>query len=186
MKSRIAWAVVAAALACAPAARAAEGAFKPAPNATHLIDLDTRQGAYSSWSVTDLAGVDAVRATMTVKLLGDHPRWAPAYGLEVGDGEESVRVQILSVDRKTLKLFIVRLEGSQEWEQHPDAEIALDQPVEVAFDWTPDGKVAVVVHPQGRPALRREFRLRAAPTKVEASASTGELALTPLRLGSTR
>lgn len=186
MKSTMTAAVVAAMLLAAPLAQAAEDAFRTAPNSAHRIDLDTRNGAFSEWEVTELAGIDAVRADIRVRLLGEDARWAPTYALEVGTKADGARVQIFSIDRKTLNLVIYHRTGNGEWERKADAQIAVDQPVAVAFDWTAAGVVAVRAQPKGGSAVRREIRLSGAPTMVTAFASTGELTLDSIRLGSTK
>lgn len=157
--------------------------FTPAAHSSFDLDLNSEAGHYSHWESSDLSEINALRASATVRRLGDDPRWAPAFNFAVVSDSDEYMVQIVSADRATLTgatikhLVSGRVVDTQNW----GFVAAMNQALEVRIDWTASGLVSFSAGGREAPPMQL-----AGPVKtIEINSSTGELNLRDVRLGAT-
>ncbi|MES1200179.1 MAG: hypothetical protein ABUS57_01870 [Pseudomonadota bacterium] len=172
MASLLAWAAL--------AAGASAQDFVAQPGLSNLsVDLDTQTGNYSEWADRDLCGINALRAQITIPRLGQDQRWIPAASFFVRRGDNFVGIQFASPARlRPFSAELVQHTGGTTVQTPLNQSFVLDQPVDVALDWTAAGMVTVTVAGQSR-----QIDLGGAPDSVSISNSTSEAAIQPLRLG---
>jgi hypothetical protein len=161
---------------------AGAGEFVAAPNLGDLVlDLDTADGKYSAWEVHDLRAIDAVRTTLQVHRLGDDPRWAPTFTINISTAVDSAIFQILSATRQPpLSMHAThRVDKSDVDEKIFTTTLGLDQKLEVSVDWTAGGEVTIRLGS----GESYTVQLKGPPTSLQFTDSTGEFELNPLRLG---
>ena len=173
-------AFAAAALAILAGCASAE-TFVPLPVlGSTVLDFDTDAGKYSGWEVADLGSVNAVRLTVQVHRLGQDPRWAPTFNVRVSNGDHWAALRLESLDRQA-PVAVVLASGEKDKpavEAPLSAPLALDTPLEVAIDWTADGKVTIRAGAQAK-----TVDLGGAPKSLSFTGSTGEIEFNPLKIG---
>jgi hypothetical protein len=164
------------------------GEFEAAPNATYAIDLDTDEGRFSEWKLTDLRGLNAARGKVTFVQLRVHERWAPGLNIALGDGDDRVQFTVVSPTRKPPLLAMLETHGkipkhSEVFAFGPE----LNEPFGLEIEWTPQGKVTVTIRTKAAQAVngfeRHELDLGRAPTWFRFGGSTSEVSVEPLMLG---
>lgn len=177
-------------LLTAPPASALAGPFAPVPRGSHKVDLDTAAGAFSIWSTDDLTGVNALRATFSMRQARIDKQWAPAFRFALTNGDEAVEFRGLGGKPKhPMVLMLTHRKGGQVVSEEAFMTfLMVDEVADLEIDWQPSGLVVVrlkspqslSISPTGE---THEARMNAAPTGLQISASTGELEVSSLRLG---
>lgn len=174
-------------LAAALPAHAAE--FRPAPNQSFTVDLDTQTGNFSQWKAEDIAGFNALRTQVTFLRLGKDSKWAPSFHLSLVNGAERATFNLTGMPGKTL--LVAQL---VHWRDGKEAGRDLyllgpefGETFALDVDWSPDGLVTMTIRDKAAQAIngfeRHQTKLAAAPSVLEVSGSTGEVVLKPLQLG---
>lgn len=176
-------------LGAGPAAAWA-GPFAPAPLGSHRVDLDTAAGAFSIWSTDDLTGVNALRATFSMRQARTDKQWAPTFRFALKNGDESIEFRGAGgKPKQPLVLMLTHRKGGKVVSEESFMTfLMVDEVADLEIDWQPSGLVVVrlkspqslSISPTGE---RHEMRMGAAPAGLEISASTGELEVSSLRLG---
>ena len=164
--------------------------FTPAPNAVYLLDQDTQDGHFSIWSVKDLTGVNALRATVTVARLGIDKKWAPNFNIRLRNDTSRATLHISGV-KGMMILYAESFVGDERVQQDMfllPPEVGEKFGLEI--DWKPDGSAVILVRSKAAAKAangyeRHEVKLSGPATSLEVATSTGELTLDPLQLGST-
>jgi hypothetical protein len=177
------------ALAMLSVGSASAQTFTAAPNLSFFLDFDSEDGNYSLWRVTDLSGVNALRAHSTLVRKGEHERYSPSFAIAIGGESAQARLQVAALPRSgPLIVRALRVEGNQTTEEQmflltPEFRETFD----VHVEWTPEGLVTFTVYSNAARAVngyeRRQINLGGAPTVVEVSGSTGEVSFDPIELG---
>jgi len=180
------------ALAFASLATAASGAqFKPAPNQTFTLDLDTQAGNFSLWRADDISRLDALRADIAFVRWRDDPKWAPSFHIDLVNGPESVNFTVIA-DREKNRLYTT-LEtwrgGKQLAQELYVFGPVLGEKFSLDLNWAADGTVTAVVRDRAAQAMkgfeRHVAKLGSAPTSLQIFNSTGEVKFDALQLGRT-
>ncbi len=171
----------------APAAHAAP--FTPAPNASFVLDLDTRNGAFSEWRADDLTNLNALRAKLTVARLGDDPQWSPVFTITLKNQDSEARFQISAVKGLLLPTAQSSAAGKDIQRDLFLAPPTVGETFGLDVDWNADGTASIVIHTKAADGLngfeRHDVKLSGPPTQIEITDSTGEMTLDPLQLGRT-
>jgi hypothetical protein len=162
-------------------------AFVPATSQTFSLDLDTAEGAFSQWRHDDLGSLSAMRATIHVPRLGRDPRWAPTFSLwlqhiEGGQARNGIALQLLAPTRKPpLVVRVVQVEdGKLVSTESLSRTIDLNESLVVEMVWGTPHMVTIKIGDA-------EVHKASIPWSIDSvgvSASTGQLKVDPLVLGS--
>jgi hypothetical protein len=171
---------VALALAGSHAASAEPDGFIPAAHTGFDMDFDVQSGNFSTWKTSDIAGLNALRATATIHRLGIDPKWGPGFNFDVYASADEYSVQVFSADRRSLAVQIRHIVGGKEVQTviWPMA-MAVEEPLDVAIDRTPAGSVTFSFGAKGKQTVA----LSGPVTAVELVGSTGEIEFKDVRLG---
>jgi hypothetical protein len=184
--------------------------FTPAPNATHVLDLDTQAGAFSQWRAGDLDGANAARGRVTFLRKGSDRRWPPVFNIAVGDDQVQAWLQVTALPHSgPLIVRTFRREGQTETDiEYFSLTPNFREPFDLKIDWSPDGRVAFTIASQAsagggvdvaplqgggarnsRTATtevrgeRHEVSLGRPPVWLLVNNSTGEVMIDPSQLG---
>ena len=146
-----------------------------------VLDLDTGNGNYSQWKISDLGAINSLRTTLQVHRLGDDPRWAPGVTITVGNKDEYVIFQLVSATRQPpLTMHMAYYAGDKiAGDQSFATTVGLNEKLDVSVDWTRAGSVTVRLGGGETQTLS----LKSPPTSLSISDSTGEAEFNPLRIG---
>lgn len=190
MKSIMTAAIAAAMLLWAPAAGAAE--FAAAPNASHVIDLDTPDNSMSLWQLDEMSGVNALRARVTFARVGKKTQYGPIVVLVLSNGQSETRLTFLLTPKASMALL-----GAHRGDTDLGGTIFL-LPVDpketfgLEIDWTPEGQVTVRIATKAARAMggdgfeRHEVTMDGAPTRIQVLGGGSEVEFKPLTLGAVR
>jgi hypothetical protein len=161
--------------------------FVPATSQTFFLDLDTTEGAFSQWRHDDLGSLSAMRATIHIPRLGRDPRWAPTFSLwlqhtEAGQARDRIGLQLLAANRKPpLVVRIVQVEdGKLVSTESFSRTVDLNESLVVEMVWGTPHMVTIRIGDS-------EVHTASIPWYIDSvgvSASTGQLKVDPLVLGS--
>lgn len=163
--------------------------FVPAPNQTYYLDLDTKDGAYSTWRLEDATSITRLRATIRVPRLGKDANWVPAFTFTLENreaGQETAKhtasVQLYAGDRKPPLVFrVIQRDGETSSTAGGfNKTVKLNEDVEIEMDWGSGNTLVIKVDGEVR-----KIPISWVVTRVVFSASTGELKCAPLVLGHT-
>lgn len=164
--------------------------FTAVAHGSHKIDLDTAAGAFSIWSTDDLSGVTAVRATFAMRQMRADKRWAPSFRFAVAAGDEVVELRAFGgKPNQPMILQLTHRKGAQTVSEELFMTFLMaDDVADLEIDWTAAGNVIVRLKSPQSLAIsatgeQHEARLSTMPTRLEISASTGELEVKSLKLG---
>jgi hypothetical protein len=154
--------------------------FTPVPVLGNtVLDFDTQSGNYSGWVIKDLDAINAVRATLQVHRVGSDPKWAPNFSITLLNGDKRVAFNIVRAASDLPLIVRVKQPGDKADDLGQFlGKLDLNTPLDVAIDWTADGKVTVkaggktVSVPLGAPVKG-----------LEITGSTGEIEFNPLQIG---
>jgi hypothetical protein len=149
--------------------------FIQAPNQTFAIDLDTMDGAFSSWANNDLGSISGLRATIEVQRIGKHNSWLPSFSVNVSTSAGAFGLVFTAADWKPPVGVYTYSKGEKE----KIGQISVGEKTNIEMDWSTSGKLIVRV---GN-AKARELPISAPVTGIKVSASTGELTLHSISLG---
>ena len=166
--------------------------FVGLPGQNQYLDLDTQDGHNSSWRHAQLGTASALFAAFRVVRLGSHPTWRPAFFIGV-QGPTAlpwynhwVGLRMTPVSGSTASLVAeIDVVGNdrRHYERHflkvhPD----LDQRVGITIDWhTPHSVLFTLSNGE-----TQRIEVPWPVASVVASASTGEMEVNPLVLGTLR
>jgi hypothetical protein len=163
--------------------------FVPSPSQSFYLDLDTAEGSFSQWRHEDLASLSALSATIRVPRLRNDRKWDPTFCLwllDAGIGEERRRLGVrLTAPRKKPPLGIQIIQADKGELISSDTlpiEVGLNEDLTVGMVWAKPHSVTITVG-------ERETRTIPLPWLVESiavTASTGQLKIDPLILGTVR
>jgi hypothetical protein len=150
--------------------------FTPvSPLGSTAMDFDTREGAYSYWRVNTVDGINAIRTTFQVHRLGKDATWVPSFTISLVGGANRISFQITSLTRRLSLTMNARAPKAV---HNFSTTIGLDQKVDLAFDWTPEGEVSIKAGTE-----TYSVAMGGPVTSVEFYGSTGEIEFDPLQLG---
>lgn len=163
--------------------------FVGAPSANFVLDLDTKDGASSSWRVDDLSGLNALEARVTFLRKGKHKKWAPGFSISLGDEEVQARLHVTAFPDTDILFFRTEILGTDS-KQEPEMFFLppkFGEEFELHIDWSPEGNVTFIVSSKAAEELggyeRHEVQLGRAPSMLKVSGSTGEVMFNPIKLG---
>src|ERR1700678_500973 len=135
------------ALVCALAGAADATDFIPAPNLGNVtLDLDTQDGNYSGLKLKDIAGVNAIRATIKIHRLGQFPNWGPAFFIAIYSDSDKIEFRLVGgAHQPLIGMQVLHLTREDlEIERRPiNAAVRTDQGFRIAIDWTANGLLAI-------------------------------------------
>jgi hypothetical protein len=187
MMRKVSIAVMAGAMSALLGGSAWAQAFAPATNGAYALDQDTLGGAYSSWRVQDLSGMNALRARVTVARLGQDPKWSPVFSVFLKNNGGRAQLQLTALNG-----VLTAIASSWVGDKQKQTELFVLGPepgeaFDLDVDWTAAGSVTFVIRDKANAKVngfeRHEVSMPGAPTTLEIGDSTGEWALDPLRLG---
>lgn len=149
--------------------------FTPAPHQYFSLDLDTKDGNFSNWDINDVTSLSGLRASVGVSRLGKHDRWLPYFLIKVVTRAGQFGLALEAADWKP-PVAIYTLVNNKKAERI--GEIAVGQTVNVELNWSRPGALSVRAG-----SAARQLSLPSAVTKVGVSASTGELNVHSIALG---
>ena len=162
-------------------------AFVPATSQTFYLDLDTAEGAYSQWRHDDLGSLSAMRATIHIPSLRRDPKWAPTFSLwlqntEAGQARNRLALQLSAPDRKPpLVVRVVQVEdGKLVSTESLSRTIDLNDNLVVEMVWGTPHMVTIRINDAEVHKVSIPWYI----DSVGVSASTGQLKVDPLVLGS--
>ncbi len=188
MKSMVTAAAAALALLCGPAAWAAE--FKAAPNASHVIDLDTPDNSMSLWQLDDLTGLNGLRARATFVRIGKKTQFGPAAMLVLSNETSEARLMFLLSPKGSIAMLSAARGETELGRQLFIMPIEPKETFGLEIDWTPDGKVMVRIASAAVKGMggdgfeRHEVVMEGAPTQLKILGGGSEVEFKPLTLGS--
>jgi len=162
-------------------------AFVPATSQTFYLDLDTAEGAFSQWRHDDLGSLSAMRATIHIPRLRRDPKWAPTFSLwlqhtEAGQARNRIALQLSAPSRMPpLVLRVGQFEdGKLVSTESLNRTIDLNDNLVVEMVWGTPHLVTIRIGDA-------EVHKASIPWYIDSvgvSASTGQLKVDPLVLGS--
>ena len=180
----------------APAAQAREPipAFTPAPNSSFLVDLDTPDDHIALWEADDLTGLTALRAKMTVRNVVAKGVRNPTFVVQLENDKGDVTFMVFTKPGKSLMVPLGTVhQGDANLDQGANSVFVstfeVGETVDLAIDWTADGKVAIVLKDKAAAKIgqgweRHEYQLPGgAPTRIKIMAISGEVEFKDLKLG---
>jgi len=188
MKSIMSAAMAAAMALCAPAAWSAE--FKAAPNASHVIDLDTPDSSMSLWQLDDLTGINALRARVTFVRVGKKTQYGPTAMVVLSNGKSEARLMFLLSPKGAMAMLSADKGETELGRQLFIMPIDSKETFGLEIDWTPEGKVVVRIASAAVKGMggdgfeRHEVTMDGAPTQLRILGGGSEVELKPLTLGS--
>jgi hypothetical protein len=160
--------------------------FVPAPGQRFSLDLDTAPGASSNWQHHDLGSLSALRATIRVPRIGRDAKWAPSFSvwLEKADAKQAldrVGIQFVSFGQKLpLITRMVQFQaGKLAQTENSEKTLNLSEKVTVEIMWATPHVVTINIGDSESHTLNIPWSI----DSVEVSASTGEMQVDPLVLG---
>jgi len=161
--------------------RAEDGFVATNDIGSSVIDFDTLEGKYSSWSISDVGTLNAIRTTMRVHRIGYDRKWSPVLAIGFKNGEDVVWFRLHSLDHNTpLGISLQRHRANKkEEEKNLAKKLDLHEDLPVAINWDRDGTVTVQVKDESPVALS----LGKPILSVELLGSTCEGEFAPFRIG---
>lgn len=156
--------------------------FTPAPGPTELtLSSDSASGKTAAWRF-DADGVNAIRTGITVTKLGYDPYKLPSITITIsGHGHKTVLKLASANFRPPLTVRAERWVGDTFLSQAPFAKpLALKQRLDVAIDWSRNGKVTIVAGGESHTLI-----LGGEVEEIVFAVETGEVRFDPLAIGST-
>lgn len=96
--------MVAAAISLPSSAFAAQ--FKAAPNMTFDMEPIAPEGSFSTWTVTDLHGLNAVHTRAAFLWFGRDPKWAPGFKVMLESRKEEVMLAIGGQEGRAMQISL--------------------------------------------------------------------------------
>lgn len=129
-------------------ALAADNFVAAADVGTANIDFDTMDYHFSQFRLPNIGTLNALRTVIHIDRLGSDPRTAPAVGIHLlGDSNgNEIQLRFWSVANASITAKLIRFESGKsavEIDFHQAFKLA--QNIDVAMNWTPDGKVVALV-----------------------------------------
>lgn len=160
--------------------------FVPAPGQTFSLDLDTAAGTYSNWWHHDLGSLSALRATIRIPVIREDAKWTPAFSLwvhksESGQVPDRVGIQFVELNQKLpLAIRVVQFQAEKAilTELFLKA-ININENVNVEIVWAAPNIVTIKIGDSETHTLSVPWSIGS----VEVAASTGEMKVDPLVLG---
>src|SRR6478735_492967 len=115
----------------------AQAAFRPAPNTSHTVDLDTAAGAFSVWDAKDLTGINAAHIHFRVNQVRSDKKWAPLFGFTLKRQKESLGVRLTGFAGKTPLLITLEHSGAEPESFVLPTQVGEENDLEIT--WTPAG-----------------------------------------------
>lgn len=114
--------------------------FMATAGQTFELNLDSKEGTFSSWTHKNLAGLTALRMTFSMAQMRHHAEWLPACTLQLhGSTKSQVYVQLASQTRQNnLQLTMVRTgdDGSRSNEDVLPVTAQVGQRIELEANWS--------------------------------------------------
>lgn len=171
----------------------AEEPFRPAPGYERInLDLDTEDGHFSEYKITETCGMNALRAVITIKRVGSKGGAIIPLGADSKAGVESNAtlglkgekdlVALQAVADTKQKRIRIRLSSNvngaarEEWFAKT---YDLKQPIQLALKWGEDGAVEAALE-GGETHI---IHLGGGVRQVSLANSTGEALFDPVQLG---
>jgi hypothetical protein len=158
--------------------------FVPVSNPKIDLALDTMNGHFSYWRTSNLGDLNALRATLSVTRLGNDPKWAPVFSIRVNIGGGDFLAFHIGTEARKLPLLLRVLShrnGKTEYPAKFAKTLRIDEKLDVEMSWSA-GKLIIRV---GN-AETKEMPISGPVTGLQISASTGELLVDGLVLGTIR
>jgi hypothetical protein len=160
--------------------------FIKAAGQTYYLDLDTKEGAFSEWRNDDIGAFTALRATVRIPTIRKDPKWSPNFVILIRGGDQSVfgivGVRFVAPERTSpLTIEVVQrlADGRLVTQYRVDKTLKLDEKIDIDMDWSTPGTVTIKVG-----ANSYTLNILSQIEHVQVSASTGEMTVDPLVLGS--
>ena len=165
----------------------AQAAFRPAPNTSHTVDLDTAAGAFSVWDAKDLTGINAAHIHFRVNQVRSDKKWAPSFNFVLKRGNESVGIGLIGFAGKKPLLIALKRSGAEDEAFLLPTEVGEENDLEIT--WTPAGDASFTLKnakTQGvtKTGEHHTGKLSGAPEMLHIMSSTGELEVMSIVLGS--
>jgi len=161
--------------------------FSPAPSQVFYLDLDTAAGASSQWRHDIVGSLSALRATVRVSMIRPDPKWSPTFSLwlqksEAGQKHNRVTLQFSTPNQKPpLLIRIVRIDdGKLVADESSDTTVNLGESVNLEMAWTNPNMLIIKIGNSEAHKMTIPWLI----DSVGVSASTGEMEVDPLVLGS--
>jgi hypothetical protein len=162
--------------------------FSPAPSQVFYLDLDAAAGASSQWRHDVVGSLNALRATVSVPAIRPDPKWSPTFALwlqksEAGQKHDRVTLQILTPpsQKPPFAIRILRVdEGKVIAEESSDTTVRLGESVNLEMIWTTPNVLMIKIGDSEIHKIPISWLI----DSVGVSASTGEMVIDPLVLGS--
>jgi hypothetical protein len=167
------------------AASAGAETFTPKPNMVFDLEPIAPEGSFSTWTATDLKGLNALRTRAAFGWFGRDPKWAPGFKIALRSGPQEVMLSVGGQAGRpmTISLETVRsqkLLGSEEFKLAPDS----NDEIELQIYWSDSGEVTAIVGKEGgRDAETHKAKLERPPEDLSVYVSTASVRLVPFRLG---
>lgn len=147
---------------------------------TLILDSSGQNGNINTWKIDDVGSINAVRTSVRVHRLDYDPFKTPSFTVTLSGGDYKVVFNILSKDFKPpLSMRLEHWVDGAFYDQRTfSAILNRDESLDVAIDWTEDGKVTVQAGGE-----TKTIYLGAPVTFVEFSASVGEIDFAPFKVG---
>lgn len=165
--------------------------FKPLPNASHMVDLDTGNGAFSLWEARDLSNANTVRARFRINRVGTDKKWAPVFKFRLHEGEKWVAFVVTGFAGKAqLIQSVARSDGPTDKPELFLTFMQVGEIADVTLRWNQGGTVTMNLRsPQSVAASAtgetHTAELGKVPTKFSLLGSTGEIEVLSLEFGTT-
>jgi hypothetical protein len=162
--------------------------FSPAPSQVFYLDLDTAAGASSQWRHDVVGPLNALRATVRIPAIQPDPKWSPTFALwlekkEAGQKHDRVTLQVLTPpgQKPPFAIRILRVDdGKLIAEEASDTAVHLGESVNLEMVWTTPNLLTIKIGSSEVHKISIPWLI----DSVGVSASTGELEIDPLVLGS--
>ncbi len=162
--------------------------FVAAAGQTYYLDLDTKEGAFSEWRQDDLGATTALRATVSIPRIGSDPKCLPGFLILLRGGGQShdsdIGVQIVAPQGSstmTVKVVQGTPDGTFGEKSQVTNTLGLNEKIDIAMDWSTPGIVTIKVG-----ANSYTLKTSSPIERMQITASTGEMKVDPLTMGTVK
>lgn len=158
--------------------------FAPSPGMRFGLDLDSKEGVFSSWEHRDLSGLTALRTALSLVRTQQDPKWLPGCWIILKDKDNQYLRQLMFGPRRQGSDVEFTIYDYKDNKRATQTDLGVAGKVggqyQLMLSWATPGRLDIWIDGKAMPAIQ----LPSAVGLVELGGSTGECKFDPLAFGS--